>query len=573
MIIKLFFNKKLPYIFLFVKLYYIMFNILKSHKYFISTLFISIIAIYITFQHNIGLIIDCGREVYYPQEILNGKVLYKDLFNIYGPFSYLFNAFLYKIFGINLNVICISGAVCAVGIVCGIFLLAKLLLNDNFAFNLSMLTISVGLIPVYIFNYIFPYAFAMTYGLCAFIFSLLFLLYYVNSKSNIYLYVSLLFAGLAITCKYEFLAYLLVYVPVFYRLRPNFNTLIIGLLSFGLAPEMCFAFLFAKGLTFNNLIQTVKIIITMSHTQTLKYFYIHSGVFPHKQSFLAFGVTFLALFVPFLIYLLPVIFKNKIKNPILLLITTYTGICLMILFKNGSAYDIFFSIGILLFFVIILNFKKIINNLSLFIVVASISLISLKVFWGVILNSYGNYYIPLILLAISILFKDKFTEKEWDYIGFYVLILSLLIGFHNLKMIPSQNVPIKTLKGNLYVEKKYKTTNQLLNFIEKNTKKTDKIIIYPEGMMINFLSDRKSDSFYNSMIPLYEETFGVDTYIKHFEKNMPKYIIFNSWNSSDYYFSIICEDYGFKFCEFVKNKYFEKSRLQGDFSYIIFERK
>ena len=227
----------------------------------------------------------------------------------------------------------------------------------------------------------------------------------------------------------------------------------------------------------------------------------------------------------------------------------------------------------LLFFTIILNYKKIINNLSLFIVVISIFLISLKVFWGVLLNSYGVYYLPLILLALAIMFKDKFTELEWDYIGFYVLVLSILIGFHNIKALPYKNVPVQTEKGKIYVKKKYETTTQLLDFIKTNSTKADKIVIYPEGMMINFLSDRKSDSFYNSMIPLYEETFGVDTYVKHFKKNLPRYIIFNSWDSFDYYFSIICKDYGFNFCEFVKNNYFEKSRLQGDFSYVIFERK
>ena len=75
-----------------------MIKFLEKNKYLISIIFLTIIAIWITYAHNIHPIIDCGREVYYPQEILNGKVLYKDLFNIYGPFAYLFNAFLYKIF-------------------------------------------------------------------------------------------------------------------------------------------------------------------------------------------------------------------------------------------------------------------------------------------------------------------------------------------------------------------------------------------------------------------------------------------------------------------------------------------
>ena len=105
----------------------------------------------------------------------------------------------------------------------------------------------------------------------------------------------------------------------------------------------------------------------------------------------------------------------------------------------------------------------------MFIVVISIFLISLKVFWGVLLNSYGVYYLPLILLALAIMFKDKFTELEWDYIGFYVLVLSILIGFHNIKALPYKNVPVQTEKGKIYVKKKYETTTQLLDFIKTNS--------------------------------------------------------------------------------------------------------
>ena len=125
----------------------------------------------------------------------------------------------------------------------------------------------------------------------------------------------------------------------------------------------------------------------------------------------------------------------------------------------------------------------------------------------------------------------------------------------------------------MFVEKKYEITNKLLEYIEKNTKKEDKILILPEGMMINFLANRKTDDFYNSFIPLYEETFGIEAFRKHFEKNMPKYIIINNWNTSDYYFSMICEDYCLDFCNFIKNNYNEKIKLSDNFSYIVFEKK
>ena len=65
-----------------------MMNFWNKNKYFFALLLVTLTAICVTFQHNIGLIIDCGREVYYPQEILNGKILYKDLFNNFTKYRF-----------------------------------------------------------------------------------------------------------------------------------------------------------------------------------------------------------------------------------------------------------------------------------------------------------------------------------------------------------------------------------------------------------------------------------------------------------------------------------------------------
>ena len=551
-----------------------MIKIFSKNKYFFFLLCSAILVICATFHHNIGLIIDCGREAYYPQEILNGKVLYKDLFNIYGPFAYLFNAFLFKIFGNNLLTLCFAGSACAIGIITTLFFITKEFLNERLAGVLGLLTIAIGLISVNIFNYIFPYAFAMTYGLLAFLLSLLFLIYCLEKKSTIYLFISLFFAGIAVCCKYEFCAYLLVYLPVFFKLKPKFNTLFISLLSLGLMPEICFATLFVKGLSLHDLKNALNIVITMSQTQTLKYFYIHSGIFFHKQTVLALVITFLALFIPLFVYMCPILFKNLQKNQILCAIFTYLGFCLMIVLRNYSTFDIFMSLPIVLALLTVFNFKKIFGNLYLTILILNAILVSLKIFWGALLGSYGVYYLPIILLAIAVIFKDKFSEKDWDYIGFYFIVLALMMSFWNLKMLGQKTYLIQTSKGKIFVEKKYyQTTKDLINFIEKNTQKTDKIIIYPEGMMINYLVERKTEDFYNSFLPLYEETFGGEKYIENVKKSMPKYVIFNSWNSSDYYFSLICKDYGLNFCEFIEKNYNEKIKLSGDFSYIIYERK
>lgn len=546
----------------------------ETLKYFIPLIFITLVVLRITYSHHNGLIIDCGREAYYPQEILNGKVLYKDLFNIYGPFSYIFNAILFKIFGNNLNTLYIAGSFCAFGIISTLFFIAKRFLSASFGLYICCFALAIGIIPVNIFNYVYPYSFGMTYGLLACLISILAFTNYADKKNIVALCLGMFFAGLAVCCKYEFIAFLLIIPYILFKTKTSFCALNISLLSFLFIPVLCINNLFIQGLRIENLIDTFNITNVMSHTQTLKYFYIHSGIFFHKQTIPLFLTTFLCFMIPFSVYMAPVWIKNKIQNPSINLILTYTGICLLFLFKVGSFYDLYAFTPALLLLLIFINYKKISNNLPLFILVLGTFLISLKVFCGVLLSSYGIYYLPLIIISIFALYKDKLNLKEIDYIGFYILVLAILVGVSNSKFYIEKKQVINTPKGKIYVEKKYyKTTKNLFDYIEKNTKKDDKILILPEGMMLNYLTDRKTDDFYNTLLPLYEETFGNEQIIEHFQKSMPDYIIFNSWNSSDYYFSIICEDYLFEFCNFVKRNYKEEIKLSGDFSYTIYKKR
>ena len=92
-------------------------------------------------------------------------------------------------------------------------------------------------------------------------------------------------------------------------------------------------------------------------------------------------------------------------------------------------------------------------------------------------------------------------------------------------------------------------------------------------MIINFLTNRKSDDFYNSMLPLYIETLGEDKIIKYFKSNKPDYIVFNNLNMRDYYYQYICQDYALAFCEFVKENYKQETVIaNGYLRYIIFKK-
>ena len=92
-------------------------------------------------------------------------------------------------------------------------------------------------------------------------------------------------------------------------------------------------------------------------------------------------------------------------------------------------------------------------------------------------------------------------------------------------------------------------------------------------MMINFLTDRNGDDYYNSLIPLYVETFGEDKIIEHFKSDMPEYIVLNNQSMRDYYFQYICNDYALDFCGFINQNYTLEKVIDNEFRYMIFKRK
>ena len=165
-------------------------------KFFIENKFlvllwgITILGLIIFVGHYSGILVDFGREVYFPQEILNGKILYKDLFNIYGHLAYQFNAVLYKIFGIKLSTLYGAGIFTSLLTVSGIYLIAQKFLSKFLSFAIGFFTIAIGVTATSIFNFHFPYSWAVMYGLTAFLYSLYFLLKYSDEKNTKNLYLS-----------------------------------------------------------------------------------------------------------------------------------------------------------------------------------------------------------------------------------------------------------------------------------------------------------------------------------------------------------------------------------------------
>ncbi len=541
----------------------------NENKYLIVLWILTLGALIINFAHYGNLIVDCGREAYYPQEILNGKILYKDLFMIYTPFSYLFNAFLYKLFGINLSTLYFAGSIAAFLIITLFYLICRRFFDEKLSFSLSFLSVVIGILNYTLFNYVFPYSFGMTYGLLAFLASVLFLIKFSDSKNINYFYLSSFFAGLSIMNKYEFLPYLFVIILVMIREKLNITEIFISFFTFLLIPEFSLFYLFFQGLSLHDLKEAGSAVIAMSKTQTLKYSYMHSGTFYNIKTFPMLLKNFIIAIIPILIF----IFPNKIaklKNKAVTMICSYTCIIisLFIVYMTAPTPEYFTFLPLLVVILLIINIKEIFKNSAVLIVVLSAVLFSFKVFWGAVTITYGAFYIPFLLIAVIIL-----VHKKIPNLAFYILIFAIILGEVYFSVNMQKEIKLQTEKGTFYTFEAYDQTNAFIDYIKNNTKKNDKVLILPEGMLLNFLTDRKTDNFYNSLIPLYVESFGEKRIIDHFEKSMPEYIVLTSWKTSDYYFSYICKDYALDFCRFVKKNYFEKATIIGKFNYLIFKLK
>ena len=539
-------------------------NKILTNKYLIILFILTVAAVYFFCGHYSEILLDFGREVYYPEQILDGQVLYRDLFNIYGPFSYLWNALLYKIFGSSLTTLYVSGGICSILTVCGVYLIARKFLTEFLSFAIGIFTIASGVCAVNLFSYTFPYSWGMLYGIVAFLYSFLFLIKYVKEGGDSkFLYLSAFLGGLSAANKYDFIPYLALVIFAAAKGK-DWKVILKTLGAMIFVPIFCMAVLFVQGMRIADFINYLAIVKKMSATETLRYFYLTQGVYFNKN---AIGVWVISLVKTGLtlggvIWGASLFEKKKILSETLVALS----ICLGFSFMSPASFSFFviLTAGLMMFRL---------KNYSLTILAAGAVLLSLKSFWGLSYMNYGNYYHSVVLVAFFALLFSFVPEKFQKITSFYVFVIAFAVLYGNIQTLKNLDCKISTPKGTIYTQQTVaESVNTLLGYVDKKFDKNADFVIFPEGLIVNFLADRKSEDFYNSLLPLYVETFGEENIVDYFRQNKPDYIILNNKNMKDYYFEYICQDYALGFCGFVQENYLSEKVIQNGSNFLIFRK-
>lgn len=153
------------------------------------------------------LIVDCGRELDVPRQLLDGKLLYRDVRYWYGPLAPYANAAWYGLFGVNTRTLTTAGIVIAVLVMWLVYRIVRRFASRPVAVGAGVLFLYACAFGHYygynIFEFPLPYAFSATYGILFATASVYFLLRHVASGRARDLLPACALLSLAALCKLE----------------------------------------------------------------------------------------------------------------------------------------------------------------------------------------------------------------------------------------------------------------------------------------------------------------------------------------------------------------------------------
>lgn len=459
------------------------------------------------------LSIDTGREFYIPQQMLNGEVLYKDIYNIYGALAYQINTILFAIFGIKITTLYWAGILNSLVIIITIYLLGREFMKKGLSFMASIAIMFSLVFSTFLYNSNLPYTYAISYALSSFLLSVLFLIKYIKTEDNKMAYLSCFFCGISLANKYEFtlLPFILIYVLCF--LKPiGLKNGLKALRCLLLIPAISYGALIFQGLNFADFKETIALFKNLVNAPILKIFFEKFGVFFSAQG------------------ILNLIISNK-------------------------SFALFGLLPIINTLALAIFFKKIFEDKTMFVLMLCAITACAKTFFFLNITHMGAFMFPVIFLATMVLI-DKFTKQK-IFVNTVLIASILLFLAFDITSLSAKNYELKTNHGAIYTYSKDGLQNETaIDFVLKHTTPNDKVVVMPEGSFINFATDRKGDNFYYNLSPLfYKDVFGEERIINHFKENMPEYFIIVPIDNIEYgsrYFGI---DYAQNFYEMIVNNY------------------
>ena len=515
------------------------------------------------------IIYDCFREAIIPQALLDGKILYKDITNLYPPLGYQFNALLFSVFGNSLNTLYWAGIINLFLVLSIIYCLVK-----KYSSNFTAFITVFSIMEIFVFrihtnttaSWFFPYSYSFIYAFSACLLSVFaYILYKENSKLS-FLYISLLFAGLSTAFKFDFILILL--IPLwglikFFIRQKTLSTIFIGILCFTAPFLISILIYLITGGTLFDLQNEVKFLLDFSRAPSVIAF--NKDILPQtfypwipikmlvsvKYFLFAFATIF--IYAYFSIFIVSKLKSTLVKSTagVLLFWFGYSNIIKFLAIGQYTELRLHTNLIFVSYFVtisaIVILITKFLRNkrlktiefsnkekFYLFITLCA-ALMSFRSFASLHISHIGNFIIAIwwinfVYFFMEILpsyfpnlYKIKYLKKTMAlfFIGYGLSYTSYYI-YNAAQM----NTTLISKKGTFKSTSCYGyTINETIKFIEKEIPERKTFLAAEEGLILNYLTNRSANLKYYALIPHMIDTYGEAKIINDLSKNPPDYFI------------------------------------------------
>ena len=547
------------------------------------------------------ILVDFGRELYVPWQLNNGSVLFLNIDYFNGPFSPYLNSLIFKIFGTSLMTIAGFNLVLVGLLTYFIYYIFHETTDVLIAAISGTIFLALFAFPHYIFignyNFVTPYSHEMTHGILLSFFSIYAFLIYLKRRKDFWLGLVGISLGLVFLTKVE--VFLSIFAAIFVglllvalldRMTPRIIFKRFGFLSLGfLLPIVGFIAYFSRYMSLENALTSVttqyRAIFGTSVTSNQFYHLVMGLNAPLLNLKLLFKMAAGYGLLVSLLLLMPAYAIGKISNPrlrmiVMILIFLTVIFSIPFLFTHIPWLEIFrplplFTLALMIYSSINLwrfrrDRQKTIRLLPLLILGIFSFLLLLKMILNVHLYRYGfALAMPATLLVGMVLVYGvpSLIGKRFNSLVFIrimaivavaiplVVYMKLSKDIYDLKTYAIGSKGDTILTWGPQVAHKGIFVKRTIDRIGELVKPDETFVVFPEGVMLNYLTRRRNPCPYINFMPPELIIFGEDRILNSLHKAPPDYVILVDKDTSEYGYRYFGKNYGIKLFSWIQENY------------------
>jgi hypothetical protein len=546
------------------------------------------------------IILDFGRELYIPWKLSIGGVLYRDIYvDHYGPFSPYLNAFLFKMFGVNIMTLAFFNMGVVIVITYCLYRFFRHTANSVTAMMTAASFLSIFAFKAPNYNYITPYAYALTHGIALSLFSILAFYQYIKKQNTFWVVLIGLLIGAIFLTKLEvFFAsiaaigtgFIVLWHVEQFPLRKIIRVSAILFFSF-LLPTVLFALYFSFFMSFQEALLSIltqyRELFETAMTSNVFYLRVtgrEGSLFYLGKILLVTGWYVLLFFLVWSVARLVERISSTYYRMIIMIVAAASALFLLYFMNDVPwnwldlripfAFQVVVAVMGIFYGITIWKSRKdkgkALSALPMLVFIIFAFVMVLKVILRVTINVYGFaltmpttlvviaglvYHVPKLVAknaqsttfirALSIILVAMFLVLEIGAVSDTYLIRNYLIDTGKEKMITYD--PLLSNEGPV-IDETLKKINEMI-------KPNENFLVIPEGILLNYLTRRESPSPYTSFLLGDLVMHHEEKMVERLNRRLPDYVILTDRGVGEWGFEKFGVDTGAKISGWVIKNY------------------